>query len=134
MRVDRWGMRMDRREMSMDRLGMTMILVLAGLAAACTERTAGAAPPPAAKKESTMTEQAAGGQRPARQLPDSFGRTFASLDEYLAHLRRYAGPIDKPWYREIRPGVYERVTTLVPRRETQIYTRAQLMERFGFTR
>ena len=72
--------------------------------------------------------------RPGRQLPDSFGRTFASLDEYLAHLRRYAAPIDKPWYREVRPGVYERVTTIAPRRAPETFTRAQLMARFGFTR
>lgn len=72
--------------------------------------------------------------QPIRQLPDSFGRTFASLDEYLAHLRRYAAPIDKAWYREVRPGVYERVTTMIPPRAPEIFTRAQLMERFGFTR
>src|SRR5215218_8891100 len=53
----------------------------------------------------------------ARPLPDSSGKTvvddrsaisrrFADLDAYLAHLRRQSA-IDRAWYRQIRPGVYE---------------------------
>ena len=81
-----------------------------------------------------MTENRAGEGQPVANLPSSFGRSFATLDEYLEHLRRYAGPVDRPWYREVRPGVYERVTTIVPRREPQTFTREQLMREFGFTR
>lgn len=66
-------------------------------------------------------------------LPHSFGKRFASLDEYLTHLKCAAGPIDLPWWREIRPGVYQRMTTATnARRETA--TRAELLERFGFSR
>ena len=39
-----------------------------------------------------------------RNLPSSFGKSFATLDDYLEHLRIYAGPIDRPWYRENPAG------------------------------
>jgi len=98
----------------------------------------GAVPADAASRPLTGTEKRAEPSRvpsvQARVLPNSFGRTFATLDEYLAHLRRYAGPIDLPYYREIRPGVYEQVTTIVPAPPRRTYTRAQLMAMFGFTR
>jgi hypothetical protein len=109
-------------------------MLMLAMAAACSDLPANAVEGNNIVKDPNMTADREGAARPVRQLPDSFGRTFATLDEYLAHLRRYAAPIDKPWYREVRPGVYERVTTIVPGREPQIYTRAQLMARFGFTR
>lgn len=65
-------------------------------------------------------------------LPFSHGRTFRTLDEYLAHLERYAAPIDQPWWREIRPGVYEHVKRM-PGAPRETATRAELMERFGFS-
>ena len=65
-------------------------------------------------------------------LPFSHGHSFRTLDEYLAHLRQYAGPIDQPWWREIRPGVYEHVTRLRAA-NPEIATRAELMQRFGFS-
>lgn len=66
-------------------------------------------------------------------LPFSHGKSFRTLDEYLAHLERYAAPIDQPWWREIRPGVYEHVKRLrgAPR---ETATREELMKKFGFTR
>ena len=71
--------------------------------------------------------------RRVSNLPYARGRTFGTLDEYLAHLERQ-GAIDLPWWREVAPGVYERVTTRRPRGEPERATRAELMERFGFTR
>jgi hypothetical protein len=65
-------------------------------------------------------------------LPFARGRTFRTLDDYLAHLERQ-GALDLPWWREIRPGVYERVTNMRGA-EREIATREQLMRRFGFTR
>jgi hypothetical protein len=65
-------------------------------------------------------------------LPYARGRTFATLDEYLAHLEAL-GAIDLPWWREIRPGVYERVTS-VRNRPREVATREELMQRYGFTR
>ena len=65
-------------------------------------------------------------------LPYARGKTFRTLDEYLAHLEAQ-GALDLPWWREIRPGVYERVTsrTGAPR---EVATREERMRRFGFTR
>lgn len=66
-------------------------------------------------------------------LPHSDGKSFATLDQYLAHLKAYAAPIGRPWYREIRPGVFEiqrgslRNGTTPP-----VYTREELERRFGF--
>jgi hypothetical protein len=65
-------------------------------------------------------------------LPFARGRTVRALDDYLAHLEKQ-GAIDLPWWREIRPGVYERVTSMRGA-EREIATREELMRRFGFTR
>lgn len=73
------------------------------------------------------------GESDADELPFAQGRRFATLDEYLAHLRR-RGAYDVPWWREIRPGVYELVSRRGPDAPPLIQTREQLMERFGFTR
>lgn len=64
-------------------------------------------------------------------LPYARGAIFNCLDDYLAHLEAN-GAIDLPYWREIEPGVYERVTTMVGR-EREIATRDVLMQRFGFT-
>lgn len=66
-------------------------------------------------------------------LPYARGRVFHSLDDYLAYLEETQGPIDLPWWREIRPGVYERVVRM-PGAQRETATREELMRRFGFTR
>ena len=109
------------------------------MVAACAERTEGAAPPAGRDKENTMTNdaatnQAAGDDGLVRDLPSSFGKGFATLDEYLAHLQQYAGPVDLPWYRKVGPDSYELVTTIVPRGEPKVYTREELMRQYGFVR
>lgn len=111
-----------------------VLLLLAGLAGACSEPPAGAILPLEQDKEPVPMVNEANGENPGQKLPFAHGRTFATLDDYLAHLRERAGPIGQPWYREVRPGVYERVTTRVPPGEPQIRTRAELMREFGFTR
>ena len=65
-------------------------------------------------------------------LPYARGKTFRTLDEYLAHLEGQ-GAVDLPWWREIRPGVYERVTSM-PEARREVATREELMRRFGFRR
>jgi hypothetical protein len=112
---------------------MKWVLVSAGLAASCTQRTESAVPPPGPDKETAMTNEAAGGE-PVANLPSSFGRSFASLDEYLEHLEHYAGPVGQAWYRRIGPDLYELETTIVPRPEPRRFTREDLMRRYGFTR
>lgn len=67
------------------------------------------------------------------KLPYAHGHRFCSLDEYLVHLERYAGPIDQPWWRQIRPGVYEHVKRATGAKP-EIATRTALMKRFGFSK
>lgn len=72
---------------------------------------------------------------PVAGLPGANGRSFATLDAYLAHLRAYGATIDRPWYREVRPDVFQlergnlRTLTAPP-----TFTREQLERRFGFRR
>lgn len=63
-------------------------------------------------------------------LPYARGKVFASLDEYLEHLEKQ-GAIDLPWWREIEPGVYERVVRM-PEAAREIRTRAELLKLYGF--
>lgn len=66
-------------------------------------------------------------------LPHSFGRSFATLDAYLAHLREHAAPVDLPWWRELRDDRYERVTSFVgKKRAPVIATRDELERKYGF--
>ena len=71
------------------------MLALAGLTAGCADRPAGAADGGQGKKEAPRMEQGTNGGDGVRGLPSSFGRSFATLDEYLGHLRNHAGP-DRP--------------------------------------
>ncbi len=66
-------------------------------------------------------------------LPYARGKTFRSLDEYLAHLERQ-GAIDLPYWRQIGPGLYEWVRSRVPAGAPERATRAELMRRYGFSR
>ena len=65
------------------------------------------------------------------------GRQFRDLDEYLSYLQATQGPIDGPWYREIRPGIYQlqtgnlRLDDGSPRPKL-IYSREELERKFGF--
>jgi hypothetical protein len=65
-------------------------------------------------------------------LPFAMGKSFASLDAYLNYLECFAGPIDKPWWKEVRPGVYQHVKTAT-NAQPETATRDELMQRFGFT-
>ncbi len=69
---------------------------------------------------------------PREGLPFAKGRTFLTLDEYLAY-RKQLGQLDRPYYEEVSPGVYRLVARAVPRDQAKLYTRAELMAEFGFT-
>lgn len=62
---------------------------------------------------------------------------FTGLDEYLAHLERTQGPVDGPWYKQVRPGIYLLQTGNlhldVPGEEKQTFTREELAQKFGFS-
>lgn len=79
-----------------------------------------------------MMSDVASGPGPIKSLPFAQGRAFVCLDDYLAHLRERAGPIGQPWYREVAPGLYERITTRRPPNPEERVTRASLLERYGF--
>ena len=66
-------------------------------------------------------------------LPFAKGRTFLTLDEYLDFLKCHAAPIDQPWWREVRPGVYQHMKRMRGARP-ELATRAELMQRFGFSK
>jgi hypothetical protein len=85
-------------------------------------------------KELVRMEKPPGGERQQRRSPTSADpRDFETLDAYLAQLERL-GATGQAWYREISPGTYEFVTTMIPAPPRRVYTRAQLMAQFGFTR
>lgn len=70
-------------------------------------------------------------------LPYAGEVSFATLDEYLAYLRQGAA-MDKPWYKEIEPGVYQlqrsgNFRQLEPTVENEPVTREELARRLGFT-
>lgn len=68
---------------------------------------------------------------------DKPSERFASLGEYLAHLKARSAPVgyNKPYYEEIRPGVYRWVSMVRPKPgEKREFTRQELMEKFGFER
>ena len=83
-----------------------------------------------ANKELAAVQEGSSGGAVAG-LPFSQGRSFATLDDYLAFLRK-RGASDVPWYREIRPGVYELVSRRGPGAQPQIYSREELSKKFGF--
>lgn len=78
-------------------------------------------------------EDAAGGADSPADLPFGQSLSFATLDDYLAHLQR-RGATGVPWYREVGPGVYELVTGRGRGLRAERATRAELMTRFGFAR
>ena len=106
---------------------LTLAVTVATAAMACSKEV-----PVDSSDKGARTGAAAAGEGVAN-LPFSHGRSFRTLDDYLQHLERYAAPIDQPWWREIRPGVYEHMVRM-PGAPRETATREELMKRFGFTR
>ena len=107
-------------------------LILLG-SAACSEPPPPRHSPAAAEKKGTSQVQDQSQGPAVSGLPFSQGQSFTSLDDYLAFLRK-RGAYDVPWYREIRPGVYELVSRRGPGAQPQVYTREELARKFGFER
>ncbi|AHE55183.1 hypothetical protein NX02_17545 [Sphingomonas sanxanigenens DSM 19645 = NX02] len=117
---------------------MTISLIIAAAATAGSPfrplplEGAQADPAKHAQVETTAPERASGGRA---GLPYAFGQRFRTLDEYLLHLKQKAGPIDLPWWRQVGPDRFERVTgKRVPPGKREAATRAELLSRFGFER
>ena len=109
-------------------------LVFAGFAGLSTA----ACGAPVAEVESANDTQssASSGEAVMTNSSTAISERFESLDAYLLHLQQANAPIDKPYYREIRPGVYQLQTTnlrqLGGNPEPQLFTREELERKFGF--
>ena len=77
-------------------------------------------------------DMTAGVPKEVANLPFARGKTFATLDAYLAYLERSNGPVDMPWWREVSPGIYRYEIRMAGGPEPETATRAELLERFGF--
>lgn len=74
---------------------------------------------------------AAFGNGPEAERPFAQGQSFVDLDAYLAHLEAL-GPMDVPWYRLRPDGTYEQIRLRLPGTPPEIFTRQELLDRFGF--
>ena len=66
-------------------------------------------------------------------LPHARGKSFASLDAYLAYLKE-VGTMDIPFYERRDDGRYVYIRGRIRPGPDDVYTREQLMERYGFER
>lgn len=64
-------------------------------------------------------------------LPHADGRLFETLDAYLAYLEDL-GTIGIAWYERRPDGTYQLITRRPPGQAPEIFTREDLLERFGF--
>jgi hypothetical protein len=106
---------------------ITPIALLVALSAGGTADASPFRPLPGEEPRSATP---AGGARPR---PSAQGREFATLDEYLA-FRRNRGAIDRSWYKEVAPDVFELQTTRQPAPPVRRFTRAELARTYGFDR
>ena len=108
-------------------------LFLALSASAC-----GAAPKEVEGQDAMLRPASGGGASTVTNDQRPINERFRNLDEYLAYLQKMDAPLDKPWYREVRPGIYQLQTGnfrplggTEPNRE---FTREELERKFGFSR
>jgi hypothetical protein len=94
------------------------------------ENRATATPSTCTKETELAADASAGG---VANLPFAMGKKFPTLDAYLTYLECFAAPIDKPWWKEIRSGVYAHITSAT-NAKPDIATRAELLKRFGFSK
>ena len=104
--------------------------------AATVTASCGAAPNDVASARPVSQSAAAramGDKVTKAQLP--INQRFRSLDDYLSFLEKTQAPIDKAWYREIRPGMYELQTgnfrPLGAQAPKRVFTREELEKKFG---
>ena len=103
--------------------------------------TAACGAPPAAIESANDTQtSSSSGEAAMTNKSAAISERFESLDAYLLHLQQANAPIDKPYYREIRPGVYQLTTgnlRVLPGAgstgaDDHIFTREELERKFGF--
>jgi hypothetical protein len=93
-----------------------------------------AIPADAAPPAADPSLRAAGGQA-VSDIGKPINQRFPNLDAYLAYLEK-GSHMDKAWYREVRPGVYELQTGNLRRldegQRQRVFTREELERKFGF--
>ena len=103
------------------------------LTAACS-----AAPGGATRAEDQRSKSAAAKGKHMTSQDQPIHQRYASLDAYLLDLERTQGPIDRPWYKEVSPGVYHLQTGNLrldtPGEDKRIFTRRELELKFGFSK
>lgn len=107
-----------------------LIAAVAALTPACSAPLRESEPSDRARKPAANRPE-----KPVTNAPIPLNQRFATLDEYLA-FRAQGATIGKAWYREIRPGVYRLETGNYhgPAVEDRLFTREELMRKYGFTR
>lgn len=80
-----------------------------------------------------MGADMAGGNGGPVDLPFGQGQSFESLDAYLAHLEQL-GTIGITWYRRLPDGTYEMIRRRPPGTPPTVFTRQELLDRYGFVR
>ncbi len=68
---------------------------------------------------------------PVSGLPHAEGQSFATLDAYLAHLEKL-GEIGISWYERMPDGRYQLIRRRRPGTAPEVFTRQELLGRFGF--
>ena len=94
---------------------------------------------PVAEVESANDTQssASNGEVAMTNSSAAISERFPTLDAYLAWLRDTQAPVDGPWYREVRPGVFVLQTGGNLKLDggnppEQTFTREELERKFGF--
>ena len=109
-------------------------LVFAGFAGLSTA----ACGAPVAEVESANDTQASANSGDAAMTNSAaISERFPTLDAYLAWLRDTQAPVDGPWYREVRPGVFVLQTGGNLKLDggnppEPLFTREELERKFGF--
>ncbi|MCR6660019.1 MAG: hypothetical protein NVV72_12025 [Asticcacaulis sp.] len=102
---------------------MAALMYFAGFGTACAQTPAQTAPE--GRPMATSIKKDA--------LAYADGRSFKTLDDYLA-FRKTLGTTGRSFYEEISPGNYRLVTgRRLPGAEEKIYTREELLKKFGFS-
>ena len=78
-----------------------------------------------------LATERAGGNGAPTELPFAQGQSCETLDAYLTHLETL-GTIGITWYRALPDGRYEAVRRRAPGTPPTIFTRQELLDRYGF--
>ncbi len=111
--------------------GAAMAAAVSAAAPACAAPQTAAPPSPPAAQERPAIRNA-----PVSGLPFAHGRSFATLDHYLAYLAKQRTFDGASWV-EVEPGLYQWVPDprgYAPVSRSELRTRDDLLKLYGFSR